>query len=355
MIGRKELLAGLVFSLIVAIFINYPAVERILDLDKEVTLRLLRPLLFPFLWYLVVSFSCYLLFGALFGVDYHRNTRFYLLPIVLIVGGVVLCSMFMLTFDAIGEFFGSMVVSKRVQQRIISSQKGLNSSDFKHILVGVLSLFFVIVQRLLYRNQEVERRNRELQHETLRSQHSALLQQINPHFFFNSLNSLRYMIVSEARDISVEFLDNLTTIFRKSLKVSSSNLHSLSQELEITRSYLYVLECRFSGKLDVCYDISPQYEDYMIAPMTILTLVENIVKHNTISSSHPIVIRIYTVETEDVVLVVENSIHPKFECVESGGLGLRNLYELYMLLDSREVVVEKTDTLFRVSVPLISR
>ncbi len=222
---------------------------------------------------------------------------------------------------------------------------------YKNILISILNILIVYIQRLLYRNQEIERQNEQLQLESVRSQHNALVQQINPHFFFNSLNSLRYIITKGEKDKAIEFLDNLTTIFRKTLKLSSNSRHTLSEEMEITNSYLHIINKRFEGKIDISIDLSGEYLGYIMSPLSLLTLIENVAKHNKMSASTPVELRIYT--TPQAEIVVENSIHPMFEEVESNKLGLKNLDSQYQLLTGRSISIENDGEIFRVTLPLL--
>lgn len=344
---------GVLFALFIAIFINYSSLERIFDSTKEYDYKTLSTVIFSLVWFCIVSMFYYLLYALIFNQFYNKNHSIRMLIFVLF--GSLLVSYALLELYPLAR--NSIIVHekpiRRPVVRMINEQR-VSSTLYKYTLISLLNLLFVYIQRLLFRNQEIERRNEQLQLESIRSQHSALIQQVNPHFFFNSLGSLRYIIQKGEMDKAVDFLDNLTTIFRKTLKLSSNSLHSLSNELEVTESYIHIIESRFDGKIFVKFNIEPHYKEFLLSPLSLLTLIENVVKHNKVSSKSPINIEVFTPERE-CAIVVKNNIVKKFEQVDSNGIGLINLNKQYELLLGKGITVTSDDCHFSVKVPLIKR
>ncbi len=354
-LGKKETLMGVLFAFFVAIFINYNTIERLFEVDKEAVSKMLPPLLFSVVWFFIASIVYYVVYVLIYNVLHKRNNST-LTVISIIFASFVVTYIFFVLYPIVRDLVLADVLNVRrppnnPNNRVMGVARGLSSSQFLHLLLAILNMLFVSIMRLMYRNQEIEMRNEQLQLESVKSQHSALLQQINPHFFFNSLGSLRYIILKGDSDGAVDFLDNLTTIFRKTLKLSGNTLHSLREEVELTISYIHIIEKRFSGKIFVEFEIEESYEKYMLSPLSLLTLMENVVKHNTVSAKRPIYVKVYT--TSDAGVVVENNIVHKFEEVECHGIGLINLNKQYQLLTGRGVEVTSNDDIFRVKLPLI--
>ncbi len=390
-VEKKEMLIGVLFAVLVAIFINYSSIERII-VDKGVVVdtAMLYPLLFSLGWFILTSLLFYIYYVTVFNL-FKSSDQSFMMLIPIFFGAVVLAYLFSEAQPVVREFFApegfdvsrmgrgtgggggagsidgigggggapagaggaSSLVSAGGAGGMRPPRGMMSATMYRHLLVLILNLFFVYIQRLLYTNQAIARRNEQLQFETVKSQHNALLQQINPHFFFNSLNSLRYIIMKGESESAVEYLDNLIAIFRKTLKASSNTLHPLLEEMSITTSYTHIVERRFEGKFSVEFVIDERYDGSMIAPLSLLTLVENVVKHNKIASQIPIKVKIYT--TEDSKIVVENNIVHKFEDVEKSGIGLKNLNLQYELLTTKGIDVYSDEAIFRVTLPLIER
>ncbi|MFI3322648.1 MAG: histidine kinase [Rikenellaceae bacterium] len=350
---KNESITGILFAVIVAIFINYSSIERIIEVDRTIEYRVVVPLVFSIVWHFFVSMLCYFIYTLIFRLMQEKNRRMVMI-IGLSVGLLVVTYLLTRLFPDVRDMIlmRDQMPHHPREFRLMEMPRGFNPTSFHHLLVLILNLLFVYIQRLLYRNQEIERDNQQLQMESIKSQHNALLQQINPHFFFNSLGSLRYIILKGESETAVEFLDNLTAIFRKTLKLSQSRLHSLSEEMEITDSYLHIIGKRFEGKIFVEIDIDVAYLDYQIPPLSLLTLIENVVKHNKIGVNVPITVKLYT--TKEGMIVVENNIVPKFDAVESNGIGLKNLNKQYELLIGRGIEITTNATTFKVRLPLIN-
>lgn len=358
-IGRKEIIMGLLFAIVVAIVTNYTSIEKVISSNPPPhQVNNLPPLLFSVGWYIITSLLCYLFFSAIFHFFYKDNHKILWIAITVVGAFLIVYTMGRL-HPIIRDFYApykTLFTPQEMHRREFHHNivRGLNiATIYKHILILILNLLFVYIQKLLYTNQRIAMRNEQLQLEAIKSQHNALLQQINPHFFFNSLNSLRYIIVKKETDKAVEYLDNLTAIFRKTLKASDNTLYTLSEEIELTNSYAHIIEKRFEGKFFVKLEIDSKYNDYLIAPLSLLTLIENVVKHNKIGIEDPIIVTIYTKPDENIV--IENNIVHKFDEIEKCGIGLKNLNQQYKLLVNREIDISVGENNFKVELPLIMK
>jgi LytS/YehU family sensor histidine kinase len=126
---------------------------------------------------------------------------------------------------------------------------------------------------------------------------------------------------------------------------------ALQEELDFIKPYLYLLEKRFGEGLRVSLDIDPSALNKQVVPVALQMLVENAIKHNVVSARKPLTVRIMTPGAEE--LVVENDLQPRLEKEPSTQVGLENIGQRLRLTTGKELVVEQTDTVFRVKLPLI--
>jgi large-conductance mechanosensitive channel len=213
------------------------------------------------------------------------------------------------------------------------------------VLFLLTRIFWLIINK-----KEIERDNLRLKNETLEIQMSALNNQINPHFFFNSLNSLHALITEGDQKRSLDYLSNLSKVFRYILQSEKKTLVLLSEELEFLETYRFMLSVKFEDKLTFQMNISEKYRVAQLPVLSLLPLVGNIIKHNEISSRNPMWVKI---ETNEDYLVITNPKHPKLDTVEKSGLGLQNLNNRFSLLMKESIIIQETDELFKVSLPLI--
>lgn len=183
----------------------------------------------------------------------------------------------------------------------------------------------------------------------LNARFELLKQQVNPHFLFNSLSTLKSMVDAKEEKAS-EFIDQLSRFYRSSLEKTDQNHTRLAQELKLLDSYLYLLKTRYEKGLEIMTSIEQRYLDTAIPPFTLQLLVENAVKHNTVAAEHPLKISIYT---EGNFLVIHNPVIARRSVEASSGIGLKNIQDRYQKLFSASVRIEKTDLDFTIKLPLI--
>ena len=189
----------------------------------------------------------------------------------------------------------------------------------------------------------------QLKMENLQTQLESLKAQVNPHFLFNSLNSLSSLISEDAMKAE-KFLDELSKVYRYLLRTNDGDLTTLSEEMQFLYSYYHLLKIRYGESLRIQIDIDEQYRGFQLPPLTIQLLVENAVKHNLMMKSLPL--RIY-IKTEAGKLVVTNNLQRKVRKVTSNRVGLNNIARKYKLLKQEEIVVTEDNGEFSVFIPLI--
>jgi len=191
--------------------------------------------------------------------------------------------------------------------------------------------------------EKYKKENAEYRFETLRTQ-------VNPHFLFNSLNTLS-SLVYEDQGKAADFIRDLSDVYRYVLENRNRETISLTEEIRFIRSFVFLYQLRFDNKLDVQINIDERFMNRLIAPMTLQLLVENAVKHNVVSVKKPLDINIST--DEDGYITVKNHLQKKTTGVASAEIGLKNISSRYGYLSSRPVEVIETDSEFIVKVPLI--
>jgi sensor histidine kinase YesM len=179
---------------------------------------------------------------------------------------------------------------------------------------------------------------------------SVLKSQVNPHFLFNSLNTLSSLI-NEDPVRAESFVNEMTKVYRYLLRYNEVQLISLSTELSFIQSYFHLLKTRYGSGIVMETDIMLHHNDYLVPPLTLQLLVENAVKHNTFLKESPLVITIATNEANE--LLVRNNRQEKRSHVESTKIGLQNIASKYKLLQDAEIEIKQTDTSFLVTLPLI--
>jgi LytS/YehU family sensor histidine kinase len=173
-------------------------------------------------------------------------------------------------------------------------------------------------------------RERSLQSSALAqtAQLEMLRYQLNPHFLFNALNSIRASIDEDAVRAK-QMITQLSEFLRYSLLAESKKKISLSEELEAVRNYLAIEQIRFEDKLAVEFDIEKAAEDFQIPNFLLNPLVENAVKHGLQTSKKPLEIKISArLDNEKFVLEVVNSGTLNIGSDRNGnGIGLKNVRE----------------------------
>jgi LytS/YehU family sensor histidine kinase len=195
----------------------------------------------------------------------------------------------------------------------------------------------------MIRNEQLERARAEAELEALKNQ-------IDPHFIFNSLNTLSHLIENSPVKARL-FNDTLADVYRYILLNKARDLVLLGEELAFLQSYFLLLQIRFEKavRLDTNID-SHVLDEYLIPPISLQVLVENAIKHNEFSEADPLVIGIEMREDE---LVIHNHIHRKVLRKASSKIGLHNLGERYRLTTNKEIVVQEEEKDFTVSLPIL--
>ena len=221
---------------------------------------------------------------------------------------------------------------------------GYGASYFMLFLLGAVYESIRFFQ--LWKTTAVEKEQLERAH--LASQLEGLRNQVNPHFLFNSLNTLTYLI-PEAPDKAVRFVQQLSKVYRYVLESRDEQVIPLQTELEFLQSYIFLLRERFGDNLQVEIGDMPERK-MAIVPLTLQMLFENAIKHNVISTQKPLKIEVFT---ENGRLIVRNNLQKKNQVMDSTGVGLQNIRDRYRMLTEHEIEVIASQQYFTVLLPKI--
>lgn len=217
-----------------------------------------------------------------------------------------------------------------------------------------ITVAFVIISIFISRGWLLEWRNAALEAEQLKSQqlesqNRLLIDQLNPHFLFNSLNALTDLVYKDA-DKSAVFIQQLSHIYRYVLDVQEEQVVALGRELDFAESYLHLQKIRFGDSL--LYSVPTRVEEeYYLPPLSLQLLLENAIKHNVISEQQPLRI---TISKEGNKLIVSNNLQPKTKAEpDSCGVGLKNILRRYSFLCKETPTIQRTKDEFKVELPLI--
>jgi len=225
----------------------------------------------------------------------------------------------------------------------------LLNAEFKNFIVatsvgfGIGTLFFFFSQWA-----DAVKHMQKLKEEKLIFQYETLKSQVNPHFLFNSLNTLSSLVGKDPVQ-SEEFIQKLSSVYRYVLENQEKDLVPVSSELSFVRDYFALQQVRDQEKIELKTE-SNGPENAMIMPVSLQMLVENALKHNVASRKEPLLITIHFEGLDK--LTVRNNLQPRNQLKASSKIGLKNLNERCRLILGREVEIQKTMEEFVVKVPV---
>lgn len=208
------------------------------------------------------------------------------------------------------------------------------------------------IYEIIFLRQEMEDsflKVRLLEMDKIEAELNALKAQIDPHFIFNSLNTLSYLITNKP-EVAKMYNDMLAKVYRYILSYKDTNLIFLKEELEFVANYFYLINIRYEDAVHLTIEIPDvKSEDYLIVPVSLQSLIENAIKHNDFSKKEPLTIQL---NIQANYVSVKNKIRPKEYIEHTPGTGLKNLNERCLLITQRGITIDK-NTDFAVRVPLL--
>lgn len=185
--------------------------------------------------------------------------------------------------------------------------------------------------------------------QTAQAQLENLKNQVNPHFLFNNMSVLSSLVYKD-QDKAVQFINQLSKVYRYLLDNAQHELRTLEEEMQFIRSYTYLLDIRYSPNLVFHIDIESDKLGLLLPPLAIQLLIENAIKHNIVSSEEPLTIAICTLNNQ---LIVENNLQLRVTKEPSSGTGLKNICLRYSHFTDLEPEITQTEHSFIVKIPLL--
>ncbi len=202
--------------------------------------------------------------------------------------------------------------------------------------------FFKLWKQTFLETEKLKRAHVEAQYEALKNQ-------VNPHFLFNSFNVLSTLVYKDP-DLAAKFIKQLSITYRYVLDTREQEIIPLKEELKALEAYAFLMKIRFGENLDVHLKVSDSNGE-MIVPLTLQILVENAVKHNEISKSNPLKVKV--VREGSGYISVRNNLQEKVQAQHKSGIGLENIKARYRFVSKKEIEVKKENGQFEVRVPVV--
>lgn len=232
---------------------------------------------------------------------------------------------------------------------------GYNDLVVRRVLIMGLIFSILITtgftaEELLINWNESQLEAIENKKQALQSELNALKLQLDPHFLFNNLSTLTSLI-EENQQTAVQYVTNLSAVYRYVLCNRNKNMIVLKTELDFIKEYLFLYQIRYGSSIAINITGNPQNLNKFIAPLTLQLLVENAIKHNSFSLTAPLIINI---NYHNDWIIVNNNKSARFTKEPGEGIGLAHIYHSYKLLGNIIPVVEDLETTFQVRVPLLN-
>lgn len=185
---------------------------------------------------------------------------------------------------------------------------------------------------------------------SIQARYVALQNQLNPHFLFNSLNTLISEIEYDPKN-AILFTQRLSDVYRYILQSQEQRLVTLKSELDFIDSYVFLHKVRLGDCICIDNRIDPSDNDMKLPSLTLQLLVENVIKHNIINAEYPMTIRL-DYDKASGRLSITNELRAK-ENITKNGVGLKNLSLRYQLICDQDVLIESDTKYFTVKIPLL--
>jgi len=213
-------------------------------------------------------------------------------------------------------------------------------------------IIFTLIYEILFLSKERELDTKivdQLDKERSQAELQALTNEMDPHFIFNSLNTLNHLIVNKPQQAHL-FNNKLAQVYKYFLINKTRELIPLKDEMEFIDDYFFLLQIRHDGKLHLDVNLDEENNKAMIPPCALQVLIENAIKHNEFSEDNPLYIKI---SMNGQYIRVTNNAKPKPYSINSTGIGLKNLSSRYRIISKKNIEIEKARESFTVKLPLL--
>jgi len=217
-------------------------------------------------------------------------------------------------------------------------------------IISVLVLSAMYLRQFLYAWRELALQEVQIKNELLASNFEALKNQVNPHFMFNSLNTLTSLIYQN-QDLAAKYVGQLSKVYRSVLTANKNEVITIEEELKMLESYIFLQSIRFEDRFKVLIELEDEVKKKSIPPMVLQMLIENCIKHNEITVEKPLIINIY--QEEDMVCVKNTKALKQVLPGDKSSIGLANIKSRYEMLSDTPVEILDRDVEFIVKLPLL--
>jgi len=237
-------------------------------------------------------------------------------------------------------------------QEKVSFATGIKSHSIEIIITILITFLITTIHEAIFFYQQWKKnfsKSISLEKDNLEARYNALKAQVNPHFLFNSLNSLMNLL--DNNPTAEQYVQDLSEYLRYMLLSNSRESVPLQEELDNLEKFFHLQKLRFNENLHVELSIQPASLQLQIPPLALQMLVDNCIKHNIVSSHHPLTIKIHD---DGKNITVVNNLQLK-QSVESTGQGLKNIEGRYRFMSGEPVKIESDNNYFSVTIPLINK
>ncbi len=321
-------LFGIVFVSALSVFIDFGYDQGVAGFLKPFLVSLFRTAL---LWN-----------GSMFLIQYAIDRY----PIFKETTKLIIFQVFTLTLFVLVVEFGEIFLVEHYLGIPMSRSAKFNLMAGSLLITFMISsiyasvAFFIQWKENLLRTQALEKANFEARYDTLRNQ-------VNPHFLFNSLNTLLMLV--DNNPVASRYVESISDIMRYMLQTRDKEAVTIADELKIARDYVFIQQSRFGEKLQVIFDVPDACLNQLIPPLTLQMLLENAIKHNVVSKEQPLIVSVFT--ESDAFLVIQNNIQARLDREPSTGVGLENIRSRYHHLCGKEIAVSSEQKMFTVKLP----
>ncbi len=247
------------------------------------------------------------------------------------------------------RMFTSLSVEGESFNQFIANERWAPYKFGLWITLTIVIIFHVVYYYNKYQQNKIK--EQKVIAGTASAKFDALKNQLDPHFLFNSLNVLTSLI-EENPDQAQKFTTSLSKVYRYVLEQKNKELVTVDEELQFAKTYMSLLKMRFEDSIVFTMPEKALNPESKVVPLSLQLLLENAVKHNMVTSSKPLHIKIYEDQNN---LVVENNLQPKQIVKKSSGVGLSNIMQRYDLLTNRKININKQANRFAVAIPMLTK
>ena len=337
--NKKDIIIRHSIIMLMSVFFGYLSTLQRIDQNSETVF--IHSFVINFI-YISIIWNVNLLFMFLFDrkFEWDKHLRFKL----------IVNAIFAILLPVLVHVIFSVSVFPIVQDSAchLGSKENLSYLLVSVSITLLVNSIFVAIEFFQFWKKSLMEKE-QLKRDSISAEFETLKNQINPHFLFNSLNTLSSLIDENPKTAN-EFVQKLSSVYRYVLTQKDKETVSLREEINFIESYLFLNKIRFGENISCKIDVPEIYLEKKVATLTLQMLIENCIKHNIISQSKPLHIEI---KIDDAMIVVKNNLQLKTVPNESNAIGLNNIVHRYQFLSSIAVEMIKNETEFIVKIPLL--